>query len=565
MSFFRVYVDGALFYHPQMTKLAITAARIEEDAENIDSMTLSAPHNHPYLTSIRPLASTIVCKKGDAVVFEGRALDNGTDFYNTHTWTCESCLAYLKDSIQPPYSYKGTLRGLLEQFIAEHNAAVEEKKRFILGNVTVTDDNDYISYSSTDFTVTLDAIRDKLIKTHGGYLRVRYAGDTKYLDYIADFDSLSPQTVEFGKNLLDVKISRDHTERVSVLLPLGAKIKETDAEGNEYETGERVQITSVNGGKNYIIDQEAAAEIGMIWKTEIWEDVTIPGNLLRKAQARLHDLVEGVTSMELTIVDESDTGADIGDIHAGMYVQCKSPPHGIDGTYRCIGRTRDYLNPAGNTITIGASGVRLTDLSTKQNSTIAALEEDILGQNSKIEDISGKVDDLEETVSELGDVDGLKQEIRECYSEIEKTSEQIQSTVRENYLSKDDLTSIQQDFQTAITQSSSEIRMDFTNITNEITENMSSNFALIEEYIRFRGALIELGKVGNAFTAELSNESLSFKENGQEIAYISNQSLVITNAEIRNRLSLGTAARGWFDFIPRATGNLSIQWRDPTQ
>ena len=60
MSLFRVYVDGALFYHPQMSKLAITDARIEEDAENIDSMTLSAPFNHPYLSSIQPLASTIV-------------------------------------------------------------------------------------------------------------------------------------------------------------------------------------------------------------------------------------------------------------------------------------------------------------------------------------------------------------------------------------------------------------------------------------------------------------------------------------------------------------------------
>lgn len=87
MSLFRIYVDGAPFYHPQMSKLAITGARIEEDAENIDSMTLSAPFDHPYLSRIRPLASTIVCKKGDAVVYEGRALDNGTDFYNTHTWT----------------------------------------------------------------------------------------------------------------------------------------------------------------------------------------------------------------------------------------------------------------------------------------------------------------------------------------------------------------------------------------------------------------------------------------------------------------------------------------------
>ncbi len=311
MSLFRVYVDGALFYHPQMSKLAITAARIEEDAENIDSMTLSAPHNHPYLSAVRPLASTIVCKKGDAVVFEGRALDNGTDFYNTHTWTCESCLAYLKDSVQPPYEYQGTLRGLLEMFIDEHNRAVEERKRFTLGTITVTDNNDYVSYSSIDFTVTLDAIRDKLIKTHGGYLRVRYVGGAKYLDYIADFDSLSPQTVEYGKNLLDVKISRDHTERVSVLLPLGAKIKDIDAEGHEYETDERVQITSVNGGKNYIVDEEAAAEIGMIWKTEIWEDVTVPGNLLTKARSRHPASLSGGQKQRLCIAVARMKDADI--------------------------------------------------------------------------------------------------------------------------------------------------------------------------------------------------------------------------------------------------------------
>lgn len=163
----------------------------------------------------------------------------------------------------------------------------------------------------------------------------------------------------------------------------------------------------------------------------------------------------------------------------------------------------------------------------------------------------------------LEDLESLKVNVHECYSEITKASEQIQSAVRETYISKSELETIQQDFQASITQNSSEIRMDFTTITNEIINNMSANQTLLEEYIRFRGALIELGKVGNAFTAELSNEELAFKENGQKIAYISNQSLVITNAEIRNKLSLGNESRGWFDFIPRATGNLSIKWRDP--
>ena len=93
----------------------------------------------------------------------------------------------------------------------------------------------------------------------------------------------------------------------------------------------------------------------------------LPGNLLRKAQSRLNDLVKGVTSIQLTIVDESDTGADIGDIHARMYVECISKPHGINGTYICVNRTRDYLNPAGNTITIGASGISLSQATVNQD------------------------------------------------------------------------------------------------------------------------------------------------------------------------------------------------------
>ena len=162
------------------------------------------------------------------------------------------------------------------------------------------------------------------------------------------------------------------------------------------------------------------------------------------------------------------------------------------------------------------------------------------------------------------DLSALQESVRECYSEITSTSEQISSSVREEYISKSDMELIQQVFQTSITQNSSEIRMDFTSITNEIKNTVATNQTLLEEYIRFKGALIELGKVGNAFTAELSNEELAFKENGQRIAYISNQILVITNAEIRNKLSLGNESRGWFDFLPRTSGNLSIKWRDPT-
>jgi hypothetical protein len=263
MSLFKVYVDGALFYHPSLSKLAITEAQIQEDAENIDSLKLTAPYNHPYLTSIKPMSSVIICKKDDEIVFEGRALDDGSDFYNTHSWTCESCLAYLKDSIQPPFSYKGTLKGLLEYFISIHNNTVEPQKQFELGIVSVKDDNDYVSYSNSDYSYTMDAIKSKLLNTHGGYLQVRYTSTGKLLDYIEDYTAKSMQIVEFGKNLLNVKITKDHAERVTALIPLGAK--KTHPDGEETEASERIDITSVNEGKNYICDEEAIKEIGWIW------------------------------------------------------------------------------------------------------------------------------------------------------------------------------------------------------------------------------------------------------------------------------------------------------------
>lgn len=161
------------------------------------------------------------------------------------------------------------------------------------------------------------------------------------------------------------------------------------------------------------------------------------------------------------------------------------------------------------------------------------------------------------------DIAAIQENVRECYSEISKSSEQIRLAVREDYISRSEMATIQQDFQSTITQNSSEIRMDFSTIADELKDNIATNQELLEEYIRFKGALIELGKVGNAFTAELSNNELAFKENGQKIAYISNNSLVITNAEVRNKLSLGNETRGWFDFIPRSNGNLSIKWRGP--
>ena len=93
--------------------------------------------------------------------------------------------------------------------------------------------------------------------------------------------------------------------------------------------------------------------------------------------------------------NDMHASVDIMDIHARQYVDCLSPPHGIDGRYLCVSKTRDYLNPSGNTITIGASSITLTSLSAKQHGNLNTLEKDIMDQDSKLEDMSGKVEEIQ--------------------------------------------------------------------------------------------------------------------------------------------------------------------------
>ena len=46
------------------------------------------------------------------------------------------------------------------------------------------------------------------------------------------------------------------------------------------------------------------------------------------------------------------------------------------------------------------------------------------------------------------------------------------------------------------------------------------------------------------------------------MAYISNNKLYITDVELVNRLSMGSDKKGYFDWLPRQNGNLSLAWRE---
>lgn len=69
---------------------------------------------------------------------------------------------------------------------------------------------------------------------------------------------------------------------------------------------------------------------------------------------------------------------------------------------------------------------------------------------------------------------------------------------------------------------------------------------------------IELGKEGEAFKTRITNTSMDFMEGSSRIAYVSNKTLYIEKAIIKNELQIGDT--GGFVLKTRSNGNMGIRW-----
>lgn len=288
-------------------------------------------------------------------LFHGRLLNTEKDFYKRQKAVCEGELAYLVDSIQRPYDYAGDVPELFKQYINKHNEQVDEEKKFAIGEITVTDSNNYVHYSSTVYPNTLNEIKEKLINTHGGYLRTRISESKKYIDYVTKPGKTNSQVIEFGTNLLDITEYITAENVFTVLIPLGERQK--DSSGNE--TG-RLTIESVNSGKDYIESATGIKLFGRITKTHEWDDVTDANNLLKKGKAYLDDGIAMSVSLKVKAVDLHLVDVNTELISIGDEVRVVSKPHDIDTFFLCTKIELDLLTPDNSVYEFGVAFKTLT-------------------------------------------------------------------------------------------------------------------------------------------------------------------------------------------------------------
>ena len=99
---------------------------------------------------------------------------------------------------------------------------------------------------------------------------------------------------------------------------------------------------------------------------------------------------------------------------------------------------------------------------------------------------------------------------------------------------------------------------------NAVQNNLDTYASDTAVYMRYDNTgTLELGKSDSDFKTQITNQKLSFLERGNEVAYISNQSMYITQARVTDVLAIGTNnGNGYFDWAVTSTG-LGLRWRDP--
>lgn len=354
----QIYLDdNVLAYDSRMEDLQLLDLTVTTGVNKGGSATITMPYGHFAYNNFVSFKTIVSVYQDNVLKFRGRPLYPTDDFLGHRTITCEGERCFLRDAVSRPYDYQESPEEIFFDVIEVYNSQVEAAKRFVVGDTTVTDPNDYIRLYSETAEQVSDTV-DKLVERCGGFVvfTTNERGQ-RVINWLAELNHQSTQTIEFGENLLDFSRSAN-TDLATRIIPYGAK---------DEATGERVTITSVNDGLDYVEDSAAVALRGVIAKPVYWDDVTVAANLKVKAQQYLATSKLVITALSVSAVNLAAAGKDIDHFRVGDNIHVISKPHGVDDWMQLQELTEDLLNPANSTVTLGKSYATLTAFSATGN------------------------------------------------------------------------------------------------------------------------------------------------------------------------------------------------------
>lgn len=349
----QIYADGALTYDSRLEDYELVGLKVTRGLNKGGTAEIVMPPYHPAYSRYTGYRTIVEIYRDGVLRFRGRALYPVDDFYNQRTVVCEGEMCFLQDAIIRPYLYETDPAAIFADVVNQYNSQVEAYKRFNLGNVTVTDPNDYIRLESESAESAM-AVVQKLIERCGGY--VVFTTDqngARTVHWRTTIGTRSGQAIELGENLLNFSRTGANTDLATMLIPYGAK---------DETTGERVTIKGVNDGKDYIVDETTVGIRGTIAKAVTWDDVTDPYNLFTKARQYLDECKLIVTSLTLTALDLSWVDKSIDSYEVGDLIRVRSAAHKLDEDFQLTEQSEDLLHPEQSTVSLGKEVRTLTQM-----------------------------------------------------------------------------------------------------------------------------------------------------------------------------------------------------------
>lgn len=551
--------NGDLIYHPNaanpMDNLYLISANLQTAVNSAGKFTFSAPPVNSMAAAVRELSGIIEIKDDAQTIFRGRCIKQKPDWNNNIAAECEGALAFLNDSVVPPYSWPedfeddpdyqdafqngNVVEFYLGWLLDQHNAHVSSAQQILLGNVTVTDPNNYITRSSESYSTTWETIVNKFPKSAlGGDLLVRYEPGGTYLDYVDSFSLTNTQEITFAENLIGLDRETNATDIYTDIIPIGNEGLTISALPDGAITADLVK----DGNMIYSISGRTA--YGRITRVVEFKDITIAANLQTRACSALSNTglyLPMTISVKAADISPLDPLGVIDSYHVGRMTLVNTVPHGLSGAYRLNQMDRDLLHPESTQITLG-------------DTVRAGLANNLQSSIVRIQTVA---DDQQRQITANADgLNGLAQTTIDQFTAFTQTTQEIILSALEDYVKTNDLTTYQQTVSSQLAVLADQIQISVTQLTDQITNvdgDMQRQFAEYGRVFRFTLNGFVIGIPGAEIEANFDADRISFLENGNEVAYISNRKLYITDGEFLGYLQLGN-----YRWVPRQNGNLSL-------
>ena len=517
---YQITYDHYILYDPRFAtaedKLMITEPDVYLAVGKAGEMSFVLQPDHPYLDRLQRMQGVVSLLDDGVPVYRGRITKDNATYYGSRKITTEGLMACLNDSVMPPFSFPGDVEedeeyqtaaasgNVVEYFfrwvLARHNAQVSEAQQIKPGVCTVTDSNNYIARSSTEYLPTMEVLTTRLSKSAlGGHLLIRYEAEGNYLDYYADLPLTNTQRVEYAANLLDIVSERDGTEIYTSILPVGkdgltiADIADGDLTDDLVKDGLTVYSRS------------GVAAYGRINRYVRWDDITVVANLLAKAKASVSSA--GLATQESITVQAVDLGwqDSVQHFRVGRMTLLVSTPHGYNAAYALMELQPDILSPGNTRITLGATRQTYTGA---QIDTDRETKEDMDRQREEI-----KSEMREETRQQL---DQVTESTMQQITDVQQSLNSIILAALQNYVETGEFGSYKEKMSSKLELLANQLNLTLTTITERIEDvngDLQSKYSEVTKAFRFTADGLIIGESGNEILLRLDNDVMQFIRN----------------------------------------------------